>query len=156
VKLFFRHAGLFSLVFLLYLSNTGLIYTVHTCIHTGASVIELPSILSDEDHCSELAEMATCNDEEDSCCKQEAEKEKDCHRHTTEYKKADLVSVKPEIKVYPVFNYTAGFDILAFFDILLPSRDRKEIHFIHHFLRAKNNSSGTALQNRIALASFLC
>jgi len=76
LKEFSKKLGIYSIVFLLYLSNTGLIYSVHTCIHSGLSVIELPSFSLEEDHCADVIANSTCQEVQDDCCKKEATTEK--------------------------------------------------------------------------------
>lgn len=153
----FKKFGLLSLIALLYLSNTGLIYTVHTCIHTGYSVIELPQILSHEDkNCPPADNDTACSDSDEECCEETAEKTKSCHTHTTEYKKPDIVSVKPEIKVSPIIDYTQSADIAALFNIVLPSIREEHSDFDHYLLISKDSRARTSLQQRVVLSSFIC
>ena len=153
----FRKFGLLTLIALLYLSNTGLIYTVHTCLHTGASVIEIPQILhEEEDHCPPSADDISCKDNNDNCCKTENKSQKSCHTHTTEYKKPDIVSVKPEIKINPVPDYSLSADWITFIDFIIPERNIDASH-VHNFLiYLKDSRVRTGLQQRVCLSSFIC
>ena len=158
LKEFFKNTGLYSLVFLLYLSNTGLVLTVHTCIHTGISVVELPSFQTHDDVCSEVIGERSCaqDDNADDCCSREIEKKEDCHTHKTEYKKADYTSIKPEPNKYGTFTGVAEVSFIYYQILPLIPKEREEHHIIYHANKARDNTTESALEYRIGLASFLC
>jgi len=90
----------FSLIYLalmLYVSSTGFVYVLKTCLHSGKSEIEFlvekdpkPGCgITADDCCKEIADM--------SCCELKKAKETDCEKSTIEYKKADLQSIQPDI-----------------------------------------------------------
>lgn len=149
---------MYSLVFLLYLSNTGLILTVHTCMHTGISVVELPSFQSHDDICAEVIGERSCaqDDRADDCCARKIQKKEDCHTHKTEYKKADYTSVKPEPNHYPIFADLATKPFIYSIDLPVISAESEDCHVIHSTKKARDNTTESALQYRIGLASFLC
>lgn len=156
VKEQFKKFGLISLIVLLYLSNTGLLYHVHTCLHTGISVIELPQILSEEDHCPPMEGDISCTDKADDCCKTETKDLSSCHKHTTEYKKADIVSVKPEFKVGPILDCYFRPDHTFILNFILPVTTIESSDVSHFETRLKSSKARTGLQQRIHLSSFIC
>jgi hypothetical protein len=157
LKEFSKKLVIYSIVFLLYLSNTGLIYSVHTCIHSGVSVVELPSFSLEDDHCADVIKDSTCKEVQDDCCAKTATTEKkDCHTHHTKYEKADLVSVKPD----PSFKYFIDYNSLVNFvyitDNLVEPIDLCNTHFIHYSKQIKDCTAESALDYRIGLNSFIC
>ena len=144
------------MIALLYLSNTGLLYTVHTCLHSGASVIEFSHMLSEDDHCPPAENSPGCDDMKDACCAPKTEAKSDCHKHTTEYKKADIVSVKPEIEVSPVLVYTGISALISFEPFILPGLSGNYSRIRDFLNRVKDSCVKTGLQQRIDLNSFIC
>lgn len=144
------------MIALFYLSNTGLLYHVHTCLHTGISVVELPQILSDDNHCPPVDDENSCSEKADDCCNKETKDLSSCHKHTTEYKKADIISVKPEMKVGPVLDHWVKSDLPYLYNFILPVT-HVETSFISHFeTRVAESKAITGLQHRIQLSSFIC
>ncbi|MCO6462062.1 MAG: hypothetical protein J5I59_11715 [Saprospiraceae bacterium] len=156
MKEFNKKLGIYSIVFLLYLSNTGLIYSVHTCLHSGISVIELPSFGTEEDHCADVIKDSSCGDKSDDCCSEPTPVKKDCHTHHTEYKKADFESVKPEPNFYPSFDLAIQaepFIISYLFSLPVVT---KSFNLDQYTQKNKDGTSESALDYRIGLGSFLC
>ena len=151
-----RKFGLISMIALLYLSNTGLLYSVHTCLHTGASVIEFSYMVSKDDHCPPNDNELQCNDVKDDCCAPKADEKSDCHTHTTEYKKADIVSVKPEIKVSSILDYSVLSTLISFTPFITPTQSVDQNPFWDFLKRTKTSLARTGLQQRIDLNSFIC
>ena len=117
----------------------------------------MPQLLSEEDdHCPPAEDDVSCKDNKESCCKAESEKQRSCHTHTTEYKKADIVSVKPEVKVSPILDYSASVDLFSFINFLLPQRNIDESHIHYYLSENKDSQARTSLQHRICLSSFIC
>lgn len=156
VKEQFKKFGFIFMIALFYLSNTGLLYHVHTCLHTGISVVELPQILSEEDHCPPMKGDISCSDKSDDCCKTETKDLSSCHKHTLEYKKADIVSVKPEFKVGPILDCYLRPDHTIAFIFILPATTIETSVISHFESKVTESQALTGLQQRIHLSSFIC
>lgn len=157
LKEFSKKLGIYSIVFLLYLSNTGLIYSVHTCIHSGLSVIELPSFSLEEDHCADVIANSTCQEVQDDCCKKEATTEKkDCHTHHTKYEKADFVSVKPDPSFKYLLDFSSNVNYIYIQHNFVEPIDPCNTLLIHYSKQIKDCTAESSLGYRIGLNSFLC
>lgn len=151
----FRKYGLIVMVALLYLSNTGLAYHVHTCLHSGKKNIEWIHTDSDHNGCATMADNCT-EDGMECCSKTEAQKKADCHKHSLEFKKLTFFSVKPETKSVHDYvaiiphNWLISFISITSTDFFLDSETLPDHQY---WIRS---TVRTGLEQRIVLSSFIC
>ena len=151
--------GRFVLLYLacmLYLSGTGMVYVLRTCMHSGKASITWSIQKQTASCCIQEKKSERCCEKlaDDGCNKNEAEE--DCMKDKIQYKKPDLSSVQPINDELPVISFIVTYYSLIPFIAKHPALIYLPDEFFKINHPPPDNLIPSSLESRIIIGSFIC